>query len=115
MTRVFLVLLIGFLVAFQGIAAPRVSTLPCPMEHEQPASPMAMSAEEQHCCNDADTLAGSGQPCKTELPCGSSGSCLFAPAGMASSPPLAGEPAGHPLLQLRSREPSSVWRPPSIG
>ncbi|WP_445398296.1 hypothetical protein [Zobellella sp. An-6] len=115
MTRTFLALIITFFVAFQGIAAPRVAMLPCPMEHEQPASPMAMSAEDHHCCNDADTQADTGEPCKTDMPCGSSGSCLFAPVNLTASPPPATEPAGHPLLQLRSREPSSVWRPPSIG
>ncbi|MBT9567973.1 MAG: hypothetical protein IV085_06715 [Thiobacillus sp.] len=111
--RLFLFVLLSLAVPAQGLAQFVQQQTPCPMELEAMGFSADMSTMHD-CCNDADTAAKTGQPCKTVQPCPSPGQFLpFAeievlPQERAATlrfPPLAETPF--------SFDPAATWRPPT--
>jgi len=119
--RIYLMLLLCFVVAFQGKMETRAFRIPCPMDQSDPldlvakvlvAKPVPV---DRDCCNDDETAAKTGKPCKAESPYSSSSACVFAsfhpyiPYLQAQDPVLA---LTTPIATFYS---SAVWRPPSLS
>jgi len=77
-----------------------------------PADGDAQAADD--CCNDAETTARTGQPCKADMPC-SSFSAFVASSHSRLSPAPALGPTPAPAAPAASFDPPDVWRPPSAG
>jgi hypothetical protein len=115
--RVFLALLLCFIVAFQGSVSAYAFQMPCPMDHAggQTASVDESAQAAEDCCNDAETASKTGKLCKTDIPCSSASACVLPsfhahlPSAQASAP----VPALTALIV--SFDPSGVWRPPSLS
>lgn len=115
--RIFLALLLCFVVAFQGSVNAHAFQMPCPMDHDGSTS-MSVDDSAQatgDCCNDAETAAKTGKLCKTDTPCGSSSACVL-PSFHEHIPSAQ---ASHPVSALDALiatfDPSGVWRPPSLS
>lgn len=111
--RTFLFVLLSFALPLQGYAHFVVPKVPCPME------PMAMmdmaDADAMHdCCNDADTAAKTGKPCKLAQYCQSVGQFLpieewvALPLGTISSVRFPRH-----ADTVTSFDPAATWRPPT--
>ena len=116
--RVFLALLLCFVVAFQGsVGAYAFQDDCCPMDHDVGLSTSVDESAQAvgDCCNDAETAAKTGKHCKTDTPCGSSSHCIlpllyaYIPYAQASDPVVA------LTVQIVTFDPSGVWRPPSLS
>lgn len=114
--RALIVLLLCFVVAFQGIANAHVYKKPCPMEQGQEAAVfMDMSADGHDCCNDADTVSKTGKLCKTDMPYGSS-SAYVLPSSRFLLPSSQNTDFVSALQTPDiSRHPSGIWRPPTLS
>jgi hypothetical protein len=116
--RIFVALLLCFIVAFQGSASAYAFPSPCPMEHagSQSASVDELAQTTGDCCNDAETAARTGKLCKTDIPCSSSGACVL-PLFHPLLPSVQASEAPVPALAalIASFDASGVWRPPSLS
>jgi hypothetical protein len=100
----------------QGMAAALPATTPCPMEAEMAqvlASGYIAAADLPDCCNDAETFARTGEPCKPGQDC-SVASIAF-PAALL--PVRSEPPALVPVPWLMAIAPPDIvalpWRPPA--
>jgi len=115
--RVFLALLLCFIVAFQGSVGAHALPAPCPMDHDGGSSASVNESAQAvgDCCNDAETAAKTGKLCKTDTPCGSSSASVL-PSFHAHIPSAQ---ASHPVSALAALiatfDPSGIWRPPFLS
>lgn len=67
------------------------------------------------CCNDADTAAKTGDPCKTGQSCTPMGA--FADVSLHAKTPYSSStvPALTGVLFMPSADQSSIWRPPLLS
>lgn len=109
--NLFLITLLCIAIPLQGIASMVVTKTPCPAEAVDMAS---MDTDHEHsCCNDADTVAKTGKPCKAEQDCQTASPGLI---DQADNPLSAAIGSHHSLLNSRSAlsfDPSATWRPPN--
>ena len=110
--RVFLFLLLSIALPVQGYAQFVVPKMPCPME--QMAKMDGAEAAAMHdCCNDAETAAKTGKPCKSAQPCQSAGQfLLFSALGVLPQDQAPSVRFPHLADILFSFEPAATWRPP---
>lgn len=114
--RIFLALLLCFIVAFQGSLSAHAFQMPCPMNHEGGSSMLVDDSAQAagDCCNDVETATKTGKLCKTDSPCGSSSACVL-PSFRAHIPSAqAADPVSALTALIASFDPSGVWRPPSL-
>ena len=111
--RVFLFLLLSTALPLQGYAHFASPKLPCPME-QMAMMEAADAGAMDDCCNDAETAAQTGKPCKSGQPCQSVAQFLLfpewdgVPQRITSSvrfPRLADIPI--------TFDPAATWRPPA--
>jgi hypothetical protein len=103
--------LLCFVMLFQSMAGAVVPIHHCPMQAS--GKPMAMDATAAYdCCNDAETYAKTGKPCKSGQECHVTNVCVFTlPPSVSPIPaPSPLQPAQQP--DRLSSGVSSVWRPP---
>lgn len=115
--RVFLTLLLCFVVAFQGGVSARAFPFPCPMDHVGGSSVTKdkPTLEVGDCCNDAETVAKTGKLCKTDVPCSSSSACVLA-SFLAPVPSARTQvPVFALTASIATFDPSGVWRPPALS
>lgn len=107
--RFCLILLLSLALPLAGMAGA-LPAEPCPMQRAGMAHMTDMAPD---CCQDADSAAKHGQPCKPGQECKTS-----SPLQMATGKPsvaVAGPLAAHPIAAfLPERTPSGVWRPPRV-
>lgn len=111
--RVFLFVLLSIALPLQGYAHFAAPKPPCPME-QMGVMDMSDTRVMHDCCNDAETAAKTGKPCKTAHPCHSSVQFLPFSEWDVVSQDMAS--AFHfPLLAdiLFSFDPAATWRPPA--
>jgi hypothetical protein len=116
--RGLVLILLCLALALQGPVQARVVKTPCPMDQSEHAVAMDAGATlpmQDDCCNDADTFAKTGKPCKTGQECQASNpGLLVRPAQF----PVA-QPAYQPVLVVERfappDRPASVWRPPALN
>jgi hypothetical protein len=113
--RVFVAWLLCFVVALQGGVSAHALSNPCPMEQ---GMGQAVSADgdvlaADDCCNDAETAAKTGQPCKADMPCNPFGAFAVPPVHARIFPAPVSGPAPAPAAPAASSDASDVWRPPS--
>jgi hypothetical protein len=110
--RKFILVLLAIAFPLQGYASFALPKINGPMESAM--MNMANAGVMHDCCNDAETAAKTGKPCKSAQPCQSAGQILpiseldALPQGSASSvrfPRLAGF--------TLSFDPAATWRPPT--
>lgn len=111
--RAFIAFLLCLTVAFQGIANAHVFKQPCPMEQGTQAVMLDASAATQDCCNDADTAAKTGKPCKSGQECNLSHACTVALLQAPTQAPASLGLVPTADLITPSFDPSGVWRPPT--
>lgn len=111
--RLILFLLLSLAIPVQGFAQFVPQQTPCPME----LGVLDLSADTglmHDCCNDSETAAKTGQPCKTVQPCPSPGQ--FLPfAEIEVLPQERAASTRFPLLAetVFSFDPAAAWRPPA--
>lgn len=111
--RQLLFVLLSLAIPAQGFAQFVQQQTPCPMTQEV----LDLSADMglmHDCCNDPETAAKTGQPCKTVQPCPSPGQ--FLPfAGIEVLPQERAASVRFPQLAdtLFSFDPAATWRPPA--
>ncbi len=119
--RLSLLMLLCLAVPIQGIADVHMLSAPCPMEQSDHITQMQMAGmdtqdmADHNCCNDAETVAKTGEMCKTGQDCPVS--ALY-PASLVISLSVAMAPAtlhSSLVLSVRSFDASSVWRPPALA
>jgi hypothetical protein len=115
--RVFLALLLCFIVAFQGSVGAHDLPVLCSMDHD--GGPWASVDEAAQavgdCCNDAETAAKTGKLCKTDTPCGSSNGYVLASFHTCVSSAQAADPLPTLTAVIAKFDPSGIWRPPSLS
>lgn len=115
--RVFVTWLLCFVVALQGSVSAHAFPNPCPME--QGLGPAVSTDGDvqaaNDCCNDAETAARTGQPCKADMPCNPFGAFAVLSVHARLSPVPESGPMPAPAAPAASSDPSDVWRPPSAG
>jgi hypothetical protein len=110
--RLVLILLLSVTVPVYGAAALNiVERKPCPLQSADSAS--AMKASTHPCCQDSETAAKTGKPCKSGQECGTGTLSQIIPLKFSSP-----KPARHLVLPVvnthfPSCPPSGVWRPPA--
>ncbi|MHB1144802.1 MAG: hypothetical protein ACYCZS_07880 [Thiobacillus sp.] len=111
--RVLFFLLLSIAVPLQGYAHFAVPKVPCPME--QTSMMDSADAVAMHdCCNDAETAAKTGSPCKSAQPCQSAGLFLPFPEREVLSQSLASSVRFPQRADsLFSFDPAATWRPPA--
>lgn len=111
--RTLIFFFLAMAVPLQGYANFVVPKVPCPMD-EMAMIDMVDADAMHECCNDAETAAKTGKPCKSAQPCQSVGQLLpflelkVLPQDLASSvrfPRLAGV--------TFTFDPAATWRPPA--
>lgn len=106
--RCCLIFLISLALPFSGMAGIEAPTEPCPMK----AMGMAMMDDMgMDCCNDMESPAEHGKPCKPGLECKTGGMLqvsIIKPPVTLSSPVAASVFSDF----LPTQPPSGVWRPP---
>lgn len=87
----------------------------CPHMQDMSAPAQPDSGRTHDCCNDAATVAKTGQLCKTGYECSPSLSYLVSSILLTSAIPVAH--AQRPALppQLHVGPPGAVWRPPALS
>lgn len=115
--RVFVAWLLCFVVALQGSMSAHALPNPCPMQQGmgQAVSANGDVLAADDCCNDAETAAKTGQPCKVDMPCNPLGA-FAVPSGHARlSPTQSSSPLPAPAAPAASSDPTDIWRPPLVG
>lgn len=111
--RLILFVLLSLAIPVQGFAQFVQPQIPCPME----LGAMDMSADMglmHDCCNDPETAAKTGQPCKTVQPCPSPGQLLpFAEVEVLQQERAASVRFPQLADILFSFDPAATWRPPT--
>ncbi|MFP5418588.1 MAG: hypothetical protein ACLGHA_05460 [Gammaproteobacteria bacterium] len=111
--RLILFLLLSLAIPVQGFAQFAQQQSMCPME----LGTMNMSADMSlmhDCCNDPETAAKTGQPCKTVQPCPSPGQLLpFAEIAVAQQERATAVRFPQLAETLFSFDPAATWRPPA--
>jgi len=114
--RTFVVFLLCFAIALQGVAGVRTAEKPCPMSQMAEATAVDETVEATaDCCNDAETAARTGKHCKYDMPCQLAGAGVLPTSGFRAFPPPSTAPVPALVVLNVSFEPSGVWRPPSLG
>lgn len=111
--RLILFVLLSLAIPVQGFAQFVQPQTPCPME----LGAMDLSADMglmHDCCNDPETAAKTGQPCKTVQPCPSPGQLLpFAEVEVLQQEGAASVRFPQLAEILFSFDPAATWRPPT--
>lgn len=111
--RLILFVLLSLAIPAQGFAQFAPQQTPCPMAREATGFSADMGAMHD-CCNDAETFAKTGQPCKTVQPCPSPGQFLPFSRIELLPPERAASLRFPPLAETRfSSDPAATWRPPA--
>ena len=78
-----------------------------------PSTPDGTASKDMDCCNDAATVAATGQLCKIGQECSPPVAYLLAPTLLRVA--IATQPAASTTLfiPLHTRPPGAVWRPPA--
>lgn len=112
--RTLLVLVLSLSIPLQGIAGALVPTqAACPMEQTMQMADRAADNAGHGCCNDADTFAKTGKPCKTGQQCVSVGIFMAAAPQVATLPVSGSHHISTSGFFVRTLDLSSVWRPPT--
>lgn len=112
--RALLVLILSLSIPLQGVAGVFASPENvCPMEQTMQMDDMAADSAGHGCCNDADTFAKTGKPCKTGQQCVSVGIFMAAAPQMATLPVSSSQGISTGGFFVRTLDLSSVWRPPT--
>jgi hypothetical protein len=120
--RLVVICLVILGVSLQGIAGVRAFEAPCPMMQGAAGSidgvsidSVTMASDMSHdCCNDADTFAKTGKPCKTDLSCQTLSQAPQSGYTIALFAPTAEPVAPCRDRAVRAHDPSAVWRPPAL-
>ncbi len=111
--RVFLFMLLSVALPLQGYASFSVPKPSCPME-QMGVMDMADTDAMHDCCNDAETAAKTGKPCKTAQPCQSVVQFLpFSGLDILSQELATSVRFPHLADVLFSFDPAATWRPPA--
>lgn len=131
--KLWLMLLLCFAIPLQGMASVRASHSPCAMEagldresvtgasatsgtlddQATPAADSASDSQVDDCCNDAETAAKSGQPCKTGQECSAPAFPLAGATRVLALTRSSTTVPDSPAVLGQSGPPATVWRPPS--
>ncbi len=112
-TRLVVVFLLSVTVPVYGAATLNmVATMPCPLQSAD-STPAVKVSSHHPCCQDAETAAKTGKPCKPTQECGVG--TLFQVVASKSSFPV---PSHHPVpsvdtTRFPSLTPAGIWRPPA--
>jgi hypothetical protein len=113
--HIFRILSLCLLVIFQGNLYAGDKDNPCPMKTGSHAEMSGHSETGHDCCNDEETVAKSGELCKTGQ------ECSFSHPYASASPqiPLHGPVVTGTLAVYRffipPQLPKAIWRPPALG
>lgn len=111
--RLILFLLLSLAIPVQGLAQFALQQKACPMELAAMDMPADMSLMHD-CCNDPETAAKTGQPCKTLQSCSSPGQLLFfADIAVLQQERVASVRFPQLAEALFSSDPAATWRPPA--
>lgn len=111
--RVFLFMLLSIALPLQGYAHFAAPTPPCPME-QMGVLDMADAEAMHDCCNDSETAAKTGKPCKTAQPCQSAVQFLpFSGLDILTQELATSVRFPHLADVLFSFDPAATWRPPA--
>lgn len=120
--RGFLMLVICFILAFQGSVSAHAFDVPCSIGHgsmdnagSQSASLNESVEAAENCCNDAETVARTARLCKTDVPCSSSGACFLPCFNAHTISARSSDPLSVLTVMISRAVPSGVWRPPSFS
>jgi hypothetical protein len=94
---------------WSGVVAPVLAAVPCPMA----AQMMAGEMPDADCCNDAETFAATGQPCKTSAQCPAPAVTLPAVLCVSTVRAATIEPAGADPGEPPPAPDDAIWRPPA--
>ena len=110
-----LLLTLCLLLPFQGFAALVAFEPPCPMAMSagSDAEAVSVDAMASDCCNDADTVAQTGELCKSGQECSSGGPGLLFPPMMQAVAPVAAERFTLLSLFIPRLFLDGLWRPPT--
>ena len=87
--------------------------IPCPMQPAHQAMAPSAQSVAGTCCNDADTTAKTGKPCKAGQECQTSPAATLLPPAVTSAPSLASRiTATAPITP--KLHPAGIWRPPAL-
>jgi hypothetical protein len=113
--RYFWALLLSFTIPLQGFGSSYAlaQQKPCPMEQAVAQQVFDDMGSAHDCCNDADTAAQTGDPCKPSQDCQLSQTSGLPPGLELPVSPATSALAAPPPGRLPSFDPSSVWRPPT--
>jgi len=96
-----------------GARALDAIKIPCPMQQaHQDMAPSAQLAAGT-CCNDADTTAKTGKPCKAGQECQASPAAALLLPAVTSAPSLSFPIAATAPIAPRLH-PAGIWRPPAL-
>lgn len=109
--RLCLVFLLSLTLPFTGMAGVQPPAEPCPMQASDMAAMADMLVVPPDCCQDMDTPAEHGKPCKPGQECKTAS--LLQVAVIKPPVPLSA-PIAAPYTcdLLPERPPSGLWRPP---
>ena len=115
--RRFLVMLLSFMcivLPLQASAGMVMAGKHCPHMQNMAAGSPADADDRHDCCNDAATVAKTGQLCKTGHECSPSFSYMLTPGifHLAFTSAVIQAPAVP--VRAYSGPPSAVWRPPTL-
>lgn len=111
--RLILFVCLSLVIPLQGLAQFTQLQAPCPMKQGMD-NPTADTGSLHDCCNDAETAAKTGQPCKTAQPCSTSGQFMpFSAPEDWYQPPADAVRYPHLADSLFPYDPADLWRPPT--
>lgn len=111
--RRILAILLCLIVALEGMAGARAAAPCCPMEFVSGETSAAEAiGATSDCCNDAETTAWTGKPCKTDSVCNAAGVCTLSSMGAGFPAARQADLLAAVLTPLFSLDRFEVWRPP---
>lgn len=113
--RLLWLLLICIAIPLQGWAATPWHVQPCPMTASAASAETGAveHAETHDCCNDAESLARTGQPCKAGQDCPAPPLYTTPDSAAARHAPLPGAAPVWAELLAPGRVSVAIWRPPA--
>lgn len=131
--KLWLMLLLCFAIPLQGMASVRASHSPCSMEAGSARQSVtgagaaseardaqttlvadsAAASQVDDCCNDAESAAKSGQPCKTGQECSAPAFSLVSTMRVLAVTRSSATVPDSPAVLGPPGPPATVWRPPS--
>ena len=87
--------------------------IPCPMQPAHQAMALSAQSVTGTCCNDADTIAKTGKPCKAGQECQTSPAATLLPPTVTSAPSLSSRIAA-PAPIAPKLHPAGICRPPAL-